>query len=120
MSSGVMALSDERALFEAWAKSRFLQTATYRDAWGEPKYHDHIECMWEGWQAGRASLVPQWQPIETAPKDGTRILVSNGVQFAAVFWWPRVWMGDTHNGMRNPTSWMQIPSHAAHDIKGDS
>lgn len=51
----------------------------------------------------------EWQPIETAPKDGTSILVSNGWKCAAVYWWPMVWMGTTHNGMRSPTHWMPLP-----------
>lgn len=50
-----------------------------------------------------------WRPIETAPKDGTPILVCNDTTMAAVYWWPAVWMGTTHCGMKEPTRWMPLP-----------
>lgn len=51
----------------------------------------------------------QWMPIESAPKDGTPILVRRDSTVAAVYWWPCVWMGTTHNGMKAPTHWMPLP-----------
>lgn len=61
-------------------------------------------------QDGTPRSGSQWRPIETAPKDGTPILVSDGNTQAAVYWWPAVWMGTTHCGMKNPTHWMPLPS----------
>jgi hypothetical protein len=69
------------------------------------------ETDW-GPDVGNEILPPPpsaWRPIETAPKDGTPILVTNGKKHAAVYWWPMVWMGTTNNGMKEPTHWMPLP-----------
>ncbi len=58
-----------------------------------------------------------WQPIETAPKDGTDILVyveKSGEQFVA-FFHKDVWaFGLTETGqaiaLRNPTKWRHLPT----------
>ena len=69
-----------------------------------------------------------WQPIETAPKDGTRILVSFGTMgIYAVAWeesaydefklWcvddnkhgPYYLRGYSDEGPRSPTHWMPLP-----------
>ena len=60
--------------------------------------------------------LPMWQTMETAPKDGRRILVVwNGVTQIAVWnggidMWQRV---DGHLGLPDDelTFWMEIPSH---------
>lgn len=68
----------------------------------------------------RADLVPQWQPVETAPKDGSRFLmyVRNATPHNRV----RVgmWLGrgagwvvygwkDTHGNFHEPTLWQPLP-----------
>lgn len=70
-------MTTEREQFEAWAKSRCLDPSPAEAGWCNTRAfkHDAIELMWVGFQAGRASAVPQWQPIETAPKDGTTVLL---------------------------------------------
>ena len=55
------------------------------DAWGRPIFnHTHVQALWDGWFAraclddrrpGVAQTPGLWRPIETAPKDGTRVLV---------------------------------------------
>ena len=80
-------------------------------------------------QQGRSANVPAWQPIETAPKDGTPILVSFGsMGIWRVFWsepewtdayciWcvddnkhgPYVLRGFSDEGDRAPTHWMPLP-----------
>lgn len=46
---------------------------------------------------GHATRAPQWQPIETAPKDGTEILAWDGQGQATVSWkngrWSLVYAG---------------------------
>lgn len=71
--------------------------------------------------------MSQWQPIETAPKDGTKIDLwgrnlltfdKRGERITDVDWGPvRDWMGHERNDWRHgrgedfePTHWVPIPS----------
>jgi len=64
----------------------------------------------------RADLVPQWQPIETAPKDGTDILVwwpfwSKSPEVAAFIdgeWYSECVTSDSTE--KPPTHWMPLPA----------
>lgn len=63
----------------------------------------------------------EWQPIETAPKDGTRILLAgkHGVVPMIVGYWEascQVWVYDFFERedeffeiVRQPTDWMELP-----------
>jgi hypothetical protein len=56
-----------------------------------------------------------WQPIETAPRDGTEILVWGGGHDVASVWWQDgdedVWFnGDV---IVHPTHWMPLPKPPA-------
>ena len=51
----------------------------------------------------------EWQPISTAPKDGTEILLCrNGARF--IGHWDKVygWL-DQFDMMRDPTTWQPLP-----------
>ena len=65
--------------------------------------------------------MSEWQPIETAPKDGTYILVYGPEEWDMVLWhpywgdcgaWCRVQTADYDNDnreVRNPTHWQPLP-----------
>jgi hypothetical protein len=77
-----------------------------------------------------------WQPIETAPKDGTKVLayiVANGVPYISVIWWRGEQFKDSMWKWRNaltdsatggfadtlpnpgPTHWMPLPAPPKHE-----
>lgn len=86
--------------------------------------------------------MSEWQPISSAPKDGTNILLSNGDQVAEGQWISdpgyirerrdvegyyigqdeydgfEGWM-DYDGGMPNPTHWMPLPQAPNPPIVGD-
>ena len=64
----------------------------------------------------------QWQPMSTAPKDGTRILIASGPEVYTVLWYEGIWcVEDNKNepypfrGYRDndgpyaPRGWMPLP-----------
>ena len=58
--------------------------------------------------------MTEWQPIETAPKDGTRVLVCDtDVWIACARYWPcnSYWIEDAASGLKlnEPTHWMPAP-----------
>ncbi len=63
--------------------------------------------------AAAAAAAPQWQPIETAPKDGRRVLVAvEGVDRVVVaFWNGSAWSTVDANDWsgRSVTHWMPLP-----------
>lgn len=70
-------------------------------------------------------IIPDWQPIETAPKDGTEPLVSHG-EFASVVWWDEIGSGwivaalaDQSIYAPNPTHWMPLPAPPVALAQGD-
>ena len=56
----------------------------------------------------------EWQPIETAPKDGKRVLVTDGFEVCDAYfrsgeWWQYECGDDWYSVSINPTNWMPLP-----------
>jgi hypothetical protein len=61
------------------------------------------------------AYAPAWQPMETAPKDGTRVLLAEQkpIKDVSIARWVSaphdVWIADRGNYIRRPTGWMPMP-----------
>lgn len=61
----------------------------------------------------------EWQPIETAPKDGRHILVYSNDRIISAYWsfsaedWAEVLHGDI---MHSPTHWQPLPKPPQEEI----
>ncbi len=56
-----------------------------------------------------------WQPIETAPKDGTEILLTDG-HYKRTGWYAKrigVWSMDAAVSLAMPTHWAPLPAPPA-------
>jgi hypothetical protein len=55
--------------------------------------------------------MTEWQPIETAPKDGTEVLLTNGEYKRAGYWATRInaWSIDMVPPIKAPTHWAPLP-----------
>lgn len=58
---------------------------------------------------------PRWQPIETAPKDGTEILLTDGHWKRTGWWAKRIgsWSIDAAVSLTMPTLWAPLPDPPA-------
>ncbi|MFK4871618.1 hypothetical protein [Novosphingobium sp. ZW T3_23] len=102
----------------------FADLADYIDA-ERPAYAKRgMEVQIEGWpytlsvawlyEAREAMTSPAWQPIETAPKDGWKILATDRFhrERTWVVWWKgSEWVCDHHNSrVVGLTDWMPLPA----------
>lgn len=104
-------LDPERAAFEHWSTENWMYVANRSDA---------LEIWLAATTAEREHRA--WRPIETAPRDGTEVLVCrtyahNRPEYAVAAWNGEEWrdMGDIgwagmHGDEGNqPTHWMPLP-----------
>lgn len=119
-------VAGEREAFEVWYAKRHPYPVQENATWAHACKMDD----WEVWQARAALAQPvvqeQWQPIETAPKDGSSILLYLPAPWDRVelAYWFAHWenwqsQGDKPDTVRDeycgigselPTHWMPIPS----------
>lgn len=90
------------------------------EAWFDCRDRAEYPVRFHSWQAGyqagrRAALEAKWQPIETAPRDGTWLLVAGpdrtGARRMVCRWMAdRQWESadDGHGAYINPTHWMPL------------
>jgi Lar family restriction alleviation protein len=102
-ASGPTEETDEEAI-EAWNRLGLSRSATAAPT------------------AEQAEAVREWQPIETAPKDGTEVWAFNGEQ-ARMLWsegqewalwvWADQLLADADPEPEQPTHWMPLPAAPA-------
>lgn len=63
----------------------------------------------------RAMLNGGWQPIDTAPKDGTRLLIYDTDAFKRITigHWSDDWIDEDNADVWSPTHWMPLPRQPA-------
>jgi len=109
-----MTTETNRREFEEWITSLIRIMDTMRDREGN-YYDDFTEIAWEAWQAAREW---QWRPIETAPKDGTWMIVylETVGQSICAYYSPLsgklvdTWCGSIDKRCYKPTHWQPLPA----------
>jgi len=156
VSAAPVGCLDEREAFEAWVLTQPGGTEyaiRRRDIPGSGRLGHYVEpsvdFAWQAICARSASRQEGWQPIETAPKDGTHILVSWPMRQmddedmptgpvtrrdTLVTWmngdsWIEpdylgasgAWFGDEDCYAADPDLWMPLPAapHQAQEAQGD-
>lgn len=96
-----------REAFEKWMGAANLTRTQFDDY-----VNDYVDGKWIAWQAAMAHKGADcWQSIETAPKDGERILLSGPTGRIAVGFWEKFdgsWFWP--QGLAEPTVWQPLPA----------
>lgn len=91
-----------------------LQLETARDAW-RGNLVDLPELVRVQDEAitrlREAATLLRWQPISTAPKDGTRMLGCSGSSVMIVVYRRGSWESDAGEYCSPPTHWQPLPPH---------
>lgn len=74
-------MDKQREAFEVWVESEFDKSG--------PQKHT-ADMMFKAWQAAQQA---QWLPIETAPRNGSVIILYNAGDVAAGWWHPHIYNG---------------------------
>jgi len=87
----------------------------YDSVHGEPSYQEAFEAgiAWQAAQAAQPAQMPGWLPIESAPKDGTEVLLGGkcgSVTCAIYSQREQRWYGDTDCPCEWATHWMPLPA----------
>jgi len=108
--------TESRREFEEWATSKGYWTERHDCNDGSFYYEcPNTEARWEAWQAARER---QWMPIETAPTDGTWMIIyleTVGRSICA-YYSPSsgklvdTWCGSIDKRCYKPTHWQPLPA----------
>lgn len=102
---------NQREAFEKWASNHYASSYfAWIDDCGCYEF-EAVQLLFDAWQAAQKS---QWQPIETAPRDGSPILVNwygDASDSAVIVYWSNGWeTGDSRQYEElHPDVWMQLP-----------
>lgn len=78
----------------------------------EPATPAELAAIIRGLQAEPAAA---WRTMETAPKDGTRILVVTDTLVEVAFWNGRVWNAENGDVALNADHWLPLPTNPRTD-----
>jgi hypothetical protein len=80
-------------------------TKTYQNNYISDLQKEAVRLLWlAGYTAAR-----EWHPIETAPKDGTRIRLYVKLESGEKITWEGKWAGEAFTGYwPNPTHWQPL------------
>lgn len=85
-------------LVDAYGNACYFRREVYID-----KYKEIRDAL--------AAALPKWQPIETAPKDGTLILVREQRCSGLAIRWDNGWKYESgHTSWLDPEHWMPLPA----------
>lgn len=88
-------MDEQRQRFEAWKAGNELLPFHPLASHVSPDYRDGWNACYRAWLAAQ----PQWQPIESAPKDGSKIILAKfgfindtgDAKIDSPEWYERIW-----------------------------